>query len=629
MALALVAAAQDSSPQTTFTSNSELVLVPVQVMDRAGQPLHGLKRGDFVLDSDGQAQQLAVFDEVRRSTQVIVPSHKAETTTPPTTFSNLPAEGMPHELVIIAIDQLNTVGYLQQWVRGQVIQYLRAHPPQQPTALVLIASGGLLEFQAPTLDSEALIKAVQHMQLRGDMFRPELTPDMRTGFRGRPGEYAAMMADLEEKRSAQLAVSLREILNTMRSFQQIAKAYEGVPGRKTVLWFTTGFPALKLEAAEPPLFGKPGPPHPAPVTSLRHTGQDLLPEFQQAFAALNRANVVLYPIDLAGFASDRLWNAWSDSPATSPYPGPVPFVNQASLANAALPGNPSVGLVQPTPISPPGAHPTQFSWIFGNGMCPGPIFSVGPVSGGGCGDDPGNSWLHRIGEKVVARSTGGEPCDAGRHIEHCVEQASLESNGYYVLGFYVPQRSRKEGWHELNVHVSGDHGTVRTRSGYYLEGSGPAPQAKETRSVDDAIIANLEYTGIVFNVERGKRDDAAGMVPFRVSVPSSSIVKTPAEDRLSFDIVSVPISGHGTAIPNAGRITKIDMNHDTMTKALVQGWKLVDKAFAPTTAIAVKVVVRDNLSGRIGTVVFPLGQDVATPDVRPQKNGATLEPPTK
>ena len=44
LAVALVAAPQSSSPDTTFTSNSELVLVPVQVMDHGGQPLRGLKK---------------------------------------------------------------------------------------------------------------------------------------------------------------------------------------------------------------------------------------------------------------------------------------------------------------------------------------------------------------------------------------------------------------------------------------------------------------------------------------------------------------------------------------------------------------------------------------------------------
>lgn len=578
LALVLVAVPQNSSPESTFTSNSELVLVPVQVMDQGGQPLRGLKKDAFVIESDRQPQQITVFDEVRRSTQVMIPAHKAEPATVPTQFSNLPPDGIPHELVILAIDRLNTIGYLQKWTRDQIIAYIRAHPPQEPTALVMIAPDGLLEFEGPTWDGEALIRALQRMRFQGDMFRPELT-DLRTSFHGRSGEYAMMMANLTQDRQALLVQSQIAIQNTLHSFEEIARAYSAVPGRKTVLWFTSGFPALDLEdlgnnslqLEGPPLFGRRGPLVETPVTSLRHMGKQLAPEFQQAFTALNHANVVLYPVDLAAFPEDRLWTVW----------------------NSGL--------------------------CYGNWMP-----ATGSIFGTSCATDPSGSWLHRIGEKVVARSTGGEPCDAGNHVEHCIEKAEAESNGYYLLGFYVPQQVRKPGWHELRVQVAGDHGPVRTRSGYYLEAQGPAPKELDTHAIDDAIVAALEYTGVVFNVEPGKRDGADATVPFKLSVSGGSIMTLPGEDKLSFDVVSVPITAHGIPIPGAGRISRVNMDRAAMEKALAHGWKLIDQANAPKIAIAVKVVVRDNVTGRIGSVVFPLTEHSVTANWLGSRNGAIL-----
>jgi VWFA-related protein len=224
LAFTAFALPQSSSPEATFPSTSDLVLVPVQVMGQGGQPLRGLKKDNFVLESDGQPQAIAVFDEVQRSTQVMVPSHKAAPTTVPKSFSNLPPDGTPHELMILAIDRLNTIGYLQKWVRDQLIAYIRAHPPQEPTALVMIAPDGLLEFQAPTWDGEALIQALQRMHVPGDIFRPELTQDLRSAFHGRPGEYALMMANLEQNREALLFQSRSAIHNTLRSFEAIGKA---------------------------------------------------------------------------------------------------------------------------------------------------------------------------------------------------------------------------------------------------------------------------------------------------------------------------------------------------------------------------------------------------------------------
>jgi VWFA-related protein len=449
----------------------------------------------------------------------------------------------------------------------------------------MIAPDGLLEFPGPTWDGEVLIQALQHMHLQGDMFRPELTQNLRTTYQGRPGEYAFMMANLEQNREAMLIQSLSAIHNTLRSLEEIGKAYAAIPGRKTVLWFTTGFPALDLEQPDPPLFRAPSHEtgltrflfgisrgaYEAPVTNLRHMGKELAPEFQQAFLSLNRANVVLYPVDLAAFPEDRLWTVWS------------------------------------------------------GGLCYGNwLSSAGSVFGTSCAGDLSGSWLHRIGEKVVARSTGGEPCDSGNHIEHCIEKAEAESNGYYLLGFYVPQQARNPGWHELDVHVTGDHGPVRTRSGYYLQAQGPPPNQQGTHAIDDAIVAALEYTGVVFSVEHGDRNTAKGTVPFKLCIPGGSIVSVPGENKLSFDVVSVPISGHGIPIPGLGRMSKVEMDHAAMEKALTNGWTLIDQANAPNIAVAVKVVVRDNTTGRIGSVVFPLAQHTANTNWRTSRNGSVL-----
>ena len=436
--------------------------------------------------------------------------------------------------MILAIDRLNTTGYLQKWTRDQLTAYLRAHPPQEPTALVMLAPDGLLEFHGPTWDGEALIQALQRLHVEnGAMFSPALTPDLHTLFHGRPGEYAMMMADLDQQQRAQFAASLAAIFGTLRSFEQIARAYSGIPGRKTVLWFTTGFPALNVEPEEPPLFrspahenrftkalfGEPQGPHLEPVTSLRHMGRELAPQFQQAFDALNRANVVVYPVDIAAFGDDRLWNVWSAPSAVSAVTTP-PLLSPPLAGNIRQPGTPSVGQ---HPASPLVVNPTPFApWatsLIGGISCAGSYpAAAGYFLGGGC-----DSSLNRIGESVVARSTGGEPCDAGNHVEHCIEIAEAESNGYYLLGFYVPQSSRKEGWHELKVQVSGNHGPVRTRSGYYLDTQGPAPKQMATHTIDDAIDAALEYTGVLFNVEAGNWGAGNATVPFRLPFPPAAL----------------------------------------------------------------------------------------------------------
>lgn len=49
-------------------------------MDHGGQPQHELKKEDFLLESDGKPEHISVFEEVRRSTQVYLPSPKPQRT---------------------------------------------------------------------------------------------------------------------------------------------------------------------------------------------------------------------------------------------------------------------------------------------------------------------------------------------------------------------------------------------------------------------------------------------------------------------------------------------------------------------------------------------------------------------
>ena len=60
------ASTQDGQAATaTFSSSSELVLVPTVVNDKSGIHMSGLTKQDFVLRQDGKTRSISVFEEVR------------------------------------------------------------------------------------------------------------------------------------------------------------------------------------------------------------------------------------------------------------------------------------------------------------------------------------------------------------------------------------------------------------------------------------------------------------------------------------------------------------------------------------------------------------------------------------
>jgi VWFA-related protein len=149
-------------------------MVPVEVVDHFGMPVHGLKKENFVLKSDGNPQPIAIFDEMRpeptpsaASSVPVPPRLIAANPAPlvPGKFTNLPEAGIPQQLNILAVDTVNTPMRLQAWARDQIIRYLQANPPHQPVELVAITPGGVRQLHPFTTDTAALVAALKTMHM--------------------------------------------------------------------------------------------------------------------------------------------------------------------------------------------------------------------------------------------------------------------------------------------------------------------------------------------------------------------------------------------------------------------------------------------------------------------------------
>ncbi len=555
-----LAASPQSLPasSTTFSSNSELVMVPVHVTDHYGRPVRGLKKQDFVLKSDGTPQRIALFEEVQSaSVPASTPPPVVEKAAAhaPATFSNARATEIPQQLVILALDSVNTPAPLQGWTRDQLIKYLQANPPRQPTEVVAITYDGLRQVQAFTTDTAALIDSVRKMRSHitaNDQDEPLMSHMDQSG---RIDTYGSLVRAAQQREADKAAANIDTGSATLRSFEQLAWAYSGVPGRKTVLWLTTGFPIVQEVPDGPAMLGRMSTRTGAPSRlSGSHLSNELLPEFQRAFTAMNKADVVVYPVDVNGLPTDSMWDP-------------------------SLPGAMFV-------------H-SEMSHLYPGLQMPG------PTSGS-------------EGMKELAHRTGGKSCTAGNSVSFCLDQALAESSDYYLLGFYVSQQGRKLGWHKLKVSLEVDHGEVRARNSYYLRALGSPQQWEREEDLRSAMYAAVDYTGILFSVQADKpanRSNSA--IVFKVSVPASSIVLEPGQEKLSFDVIAIPLSKTGTPVGTQSPIVKLDIAPEVTPKALAKGWNLIDKVAANSSITAVKVIVRDNATGRIGSVIFPVTEAAA------------------
>jgi VWFA-related protein len=284
-------------PPATFSTNAELVTVPVSVRGKDGQPLAGLQKDNFTVLDDGKPRSIAVFEEVHASAPL-----QPDKAPDRQTFSNrvLPAgPGETHavEPLILVIDDVNTPMLSQTRAKKGLIEYLSSHlDASQPTALWIFTSNGIRQVHAFTRDTQSLIDAARRVQSNLAHTDEELTQEDLGLTQDDP--QGGVTALRNEARFRQ-ANAIRDTLN---AFQQIAHALAGVPGRKSLVWLSSGFP-LTLDDPR----------------SFSNMGTDFFREYENTWQLLNRSEIAVYPVNLEAL-TNKTYGATS-RPARPGMPG--------------------------------------------------------------------------------------------------------------------------------------------------------------------------------------------------------------------------------------------------------------------------------------------------------------------
>ena len=283
--IAIVSSAQ--GPKTTLTSSTELVLIPAVVNNKSASHISGLKKEDFVLKQDGKTQAIAIFEEVKTDTTRLHRSQGEHGT-----FTNLEPGGSEyHRLSIIVLDFINTPFADQSTARVALLKFLsEVADSGEPMCLLTLTSGGLSVVHDFTDDPKALAAALNKATANGaPMIHETFTdPHHPTGdalaalitalIRGQlQGE--ADLASLETKTAASITVD---------ALQQIAKAFRGLPGRKALIWASSGFPFSLSSASY--LMCEPA----CPV----HQRTEMQSSYDSLWRLMNDAQISIYSVDL-------------------------------------------------------------------------------------------------------------------------------------------------------------------------------------------------------------------------------------------------------------------------------------------------------------------------------------------
>ncbi len=566
-----------SQAGVTFTSRTELVLVPVVVQDKSGEPVAGLTKDDFELQENGKSKPISTFEEVKTLTKR--PSRPAPLRGIYT--NELNNDSTPKRMTIFALDLVNTPFLDQSYARQQLIKFLAKRvDSQEPIALVVIKRNGISVLHDFTSDPAVLVAALKKVsgEIPGVQGVGVGEETSASALEGNAVNVAAEAVAHENPGLAEVLglnsfvnalgpedafVMLAEreaIMVTLESFQHVAEAYAGVPGRKSLIWATAAFPfgldpvtgtilsptvyhQGAIQSTGSGLERGTGNLPPLPSSTSVQTGEDLKslePLYQRTLQMLNDASISVYPVDARGLL-----------------------------------------------VFFPGADTSRIDGVAAYNKA---LFD--------------SSRDTMVG---FADMTGGKAYYNRNDLDTAFRKAADDSASYYMLGYYL-ERNPKPGWHKLHVKLKNGGKEVRARNGFFVT---PKSSEAETKKMDLklAMVSPLDYSAVPFSVkfEAAQGQGAKKKVHFQISLPpSSNIVDVSNNGQVDLEVLASARTATGQSADQFGQRVQTNLKPDSVQVVQRDGLNYGNDLLVPAGQFQVRFVVRDNLTGRLGTVTAPL-----------------------
>lgn len=303
-------------PSLTIRVSSRLVLVDVVVTDKHGQPVLGLKSGDFTITEKGKPQNISVFTAPGQTAKPAAP------TLPPGVYSNRPeyrAPGGPP--TVILLDAVNTPLENQTEARTQMMKFAVENFKPGNEVAVLALTNELRILQDFTTDPSVLQQAFQRYGAQKPGHTDEPAEAMRVDVTGAGVGVASarVTSSLEAFQKEELTnVVDRRVEITLAALRALSRILGGIPGRKNVIWLSAGFPFSLLpsqqvqapiesefEANQARMSKCENYECPDPVTGAEHSmnpGQQRLytNQIRNVSVQLAGAQIAIYPVDVRG-----------------------------------------------------------------------------------------------------------------------------------------------------------------------------------------------------------------------------------------------------------------------------------------------------------------------------------------
>lgn len=213
--------------------------------------------------------------------------------------------------------------------------------------------------------------------------------------------------------------------------------------------------------------------------------------------------------------------------------------------------------------------------------------------------------------RTFAEMTGGRAFYNTNDLASSFRKAADDSSSYYLLGYYLDTKNTRSGWRRLTVKVREKEAQAFSRSGFLA--TNVTMNARVNRDSDFAMIVNspLEATGIPIWMQWESSPGPAGphtkRVGFALHIPGDRIAVEGDQNAMDLEFIMVVETKAGKILSDPIRHPmKANLSPESLAKVRVQGLKYSSALQLPAGNYDVRFVVRDNVSGKLGSISAPL-----------------------
>lgn len=586
---------QKNDPDHTIRISTELVQMDVVVTDKNGRIVRGLSRDDFEIYEKGKRQPISFLEFVEAGSRSKSEGETAESRAQQAVNHDLTEKDI-RRIFAFVIDDLTVRFDDLVYVRQMLSNFVEKQ--MQPTDLVAIVRtvGGKGLLQQFTTDKDLLRRAIVSLlpvnhplnvsdELLGN--RPLIDQNAGQGMQSnRPQPTSSVARSAAESAAAEAGESIDSAMDvsgdvidinsvaddsdkSLRAFMTLGMAsfvidsMEELPGRKSLVLISGGLPLLDAQAGS--TFGR--------VSSLLNLLTD----------NATRAAVSIHTMDIRGVTAYGELRSIDDL-AT---PNVVPPTPTGSTGSGLDMGGTRRGGSRSTNARTKAASVVDLNTLGNRSAFTGRDAQEGLRS--------------------LAHATGGISIVNTNNFNQGLERILATSEGYYLVA-YTPADAKFDGdFRKVEVKVKGEGLKVHSRRGYF------ARAAKESETVSDkrgqllaAIKSPLARRDVDLDAVLLYKASAPdrGSIDIHMVIDTKKLQFDQADDkyRANLDVAAFVFDEFGKLRGGFSDSIKPDLSPDQLKQAAKGGLTYTASTSLPSGVYHMKLVVRDNQTGALGTL---------------------------